>query len=205
MPRKKREVVLDRSEFLVTIEAFLPKHPDVINIIKICHLFPVKSWRGWTDHHGNYLKVSNKKKIVSVTNDPTKEEVIITDIYFKAPPKTISDISKWAFISFGRGNEDELDICFLWFLGYDERLRLLSYSKDKWNRNQPPLICGLDTLRPIVRCLDVEDYMRADILRVNGPDAARVTASWATKWPPSEKFKEKISSFEIGKKILDNL
>lgn len=200
---------MHRAQALESVKAFLTNDKDIEIIIALCHLYPSNnSWRKWTDHLGNYIQIHNTRKVTSVTNSVSnKDDNIITDIYFKSHPKKISSISKWAFISFGRDNDNIFNVCFVWFLGCDDRLRLLSFSKDRWARNQPPLICGVETLKPIIRNIGVESYRQADILRLKGPLAANMTKSWATVWPPSDDLKESIMFFneDLGAKIINSL
>lgn len=193
---------INRIKALANVEAYLSRN-DVFNIIKICNLYPINTWRQWTDLMGNSINIINKNKIKSTSNSLENNERTVTDLYYRSPPAMISKMSKWAFISFGRGNNN-INVVFIWFLGKDERLRLLSITDDKWNVNQPPLMCGLDTLRPIIRNLNIDNYCRADILRVVGPDAAKITRSWATIWPSSDSFKNEILSFNhfLGSKII---
>jgi len=199
MPQK-----INKQQALASVAAFLPDAPEIKDIIEICDLYPTKSWRQWTDHLGNHIKITNNKKIVSTENvTKNNEEHIITDIYFNSPPDKISQMSDWAFISFGRDNDNQFNICFMWFLGIDGRLRLLSVLKDSWNKNQAPLICGINTLRPIVKNINIENYKAVDILRIKGPIAAKVTKSWATKWPPSDELKKKMRSY--SKSLTDKI
>ena len=95
-------------------------------------------------------------------------------------------------------------MAFIWFMGYDARLRLMAISNRTWLENSPPLSCGIDTLRPILRDLNVEGYRVADILNIKGPVPATMLRSWATTWPPSEKLKQEMISFssELGEKII---
>lgn len=195
---------LNRDSHLESITAFLTDDKDIIDIINMCYLFPFNSWKCWTDYQGNYIKISNRKNIKSVIENIEKDiDKIVLDIYFKAPPQKISNISGMAFISFGKDDHNQ-EICFIWFLGMDERLRLLSVTSDGWNVNRPPLSCGLNTLRPIIKYFNttLDDYCQADILRVNGPVPAKIKKSWVTKWPPSKEFKDILSQNAMGKKII---
>jgi len=171
---------------LESIKAFLPNDQLVGTIIELCDLHPVgKSWRKWTDHLGNFLQVYNSKKVVSFTQDPIgHDETIVTDIYFKATPSKLSRISNWAFISFGKDQTNDYNTLYIWFLGIDNRLRFCSFHNGTWLKNEPPLISGTDTLRPVLNNLDVKGYRQADILHIKGPVAMNITRSWATEWPP---------------------
>jgi len=200
---------MQKDRALESVKAFLPNDNEIETIIQVCDLYPIESsWRKWTDHLGSYIQIHNNKKISSFAHSPyDKSERIVTDLYFKSPPQAIARMSKWAFISFGKDSDNVLNICFVWFLGDDNRLRLLSYSNGLWQRNYPPLISGINTLRPIIRNFDVDSYRRADILRIQGPLAANMTKSWATVWPPCDELKQKMVSFsqELGSEICNQV
>lgn len=200
---------MDRKKALASAEAFLPKDPGVIEIIKMCDLYPANDgWRKWTDHLGNFIQIHNNKKVVSFVNNPTNpDERIITDIFYKSPPEKLFNMSQWAFISFGRDNNDIFNICFIWLLGADDRLRLLSYSDGEWLSNSPPLICGIDNLKSILKFKNIDDYSKADILNIKGPVAAKITKSWATKWSPSQDLINDLHEFsnELGSIIEEKL
>jgi hypothetical protein len=194
--------MFERKQAIESAKAFLGNSHEVVKIIEYCNLFPIKTWKAWTDHHDNYLKIHGKNRIISTTYEPkTIRDRIVTDIYFNSKPEKISSITKWAFVSFGKSDHD--DVCFIWMLGNDDRLRLVSYSEKKWNRNQPPLISGVNTLRPILRNLDVEGFSKADIIQIKGPGAAKITKSWASEWPPSELFLNEMSKYnsKLSKEI----
>lgn len=188
---------LSRKKALASVRAFLPNDKCIASIINLCDLYPVNdSWRHWTDHLGNFIKIHNTKRVVSFTNDPIDhKDMIVTDIYFKATPVKISSLSKWAFISFGKDQTHSFNSLYIWFLGRDDRLRFLSYNNGKWLKNEPPLVSGIDTLRPVLRNLDIKGYRQSDILRIKGPIAMDITKSWATVWPPPDGVVEEMGLF----------
>lgn len=190
---------MHRTRAIESIKAFLPEDAEIELAIRFCDLHPCQgSWRKWSDNQGNFVQVYNTKKLVSFTHNPLdQEERIVTDLYFKAHPKKIASISKWAFVSFGRDNSDSFRVCFIWFLGHDGRLRMVTLKRDEWIKNSPPLICGIDVLKPIIRATLLEGQ-RADILNVKGPVAANITCSWATKWPPQEKILNEMNAKNKG-------
>ena len=101
-PEPENRKLKQRNEAFQSIKAFLPNDKIITTIIDICDLYPIeKSWRKWTDHLGNFLQVRNRR-IISFSQDPSKNDKIITDIYFKATPERLSKISSWVFISFGK-------------------------------------------------------------------------------------------------------
>jgi len=126
---------------------------------------------------------------VSFTQDPLEyDESIVTDIYFKAAPNKLSQISNWAFISFGKDQTNDYNTLYIWLLGLEKRLRFCSFHNGTWLKNEPPLISGADTLRPVIKNLDVKGYRQADILHIKGPVAMNITRSWATEWPPQKEL-----------------
>lgn len=181
---------------LESIKAFLPNDKLVGVIIELCDLHPVaKSWRKWTDHLGNFLQVHNNKKVVSSAQDPMgHDETIVTDVYFKAAPNKLSRISNWAFVSFGKDQTNAYNTLYAWFLGMDNRLRFCSFHNGTWLKNEPPLISGTDTLRPVLKQLGVSGYRQADILHIKGPVAMNITRSWATEWPPEQGLIDEMSN-----------
>jgi len=195
---------MKKEQAFESVKAYLPRNKEIIKIIEVCDLYPMDdSWKKWTDHLGSYIHIFSKKNIKSFIYSPfDKSERIVTDLYFKSHPNKISEISKWAFISFGK-DSSVLNICFLWLLGKDNRLRLLSYSNGKWQKNYPPLISGIDTLHPIIKYLNVNSYKKVDILRIKGPVASNMTRSWVTVWPPCKKLKQELllTSKELGNAV----
>ena len=179
---------MKKKAALASVKAFLPQKPEIADIISACDLYPAQSsWRKWTDHQGNFIQIHSNKKVVSFVSNPlSQEDRIVTDVYFKSHPRKVFSISDWAFISFGRDNNNTFSICFIWLLGLDKRLRLLSYANGVWIKNSPPLISGIDTLRSIIRHKDVNGFNRVDILNIKGPTSAKITKSWVTEWPPSD-------------------
>lgn len=200
---------MQKIQALESVKAFLPNDNEIEIIIKACDLYPLgNSWRKWTDHLGSYIQIYNNKKVASFIYSPyDKSEKIVTDLYFQSSVRSISALSKYAFISFGKDNDNIFNICFIWFLGSDGRLRLLSYSDGTWQKNSPPLISGINTLRPIIKSFNIDSYEQADILRIQGPVAANMTKSWATTWPPCQGLKNKMILFnaELGNEICNQV
>lgn len=182
---------MKRSKALASLRAFLSEQDDIIQIVKLCHLFPMKdSWRKWTDHLGNFFQVHNNKKVISFEHHPEEiKDIKVTDVFYKSHPKKIAKISKHAFIAIGKDDQDN-QIVFIWFLGQDDRLRLVTSCNGEWIRNYSPMICGVETLRPIVRSLSEEKLTRVPILRVAETVAAQISKSWSTPWPLLEENTE---------------
>ena len=200
---------MSKEKALASVKAFLAKNLEVVSLISLCDLYPTQdSWRKWTDHQGNFIQIHNNKKVISFTSNPlNQEDRIVTDVYFKSFPKKIFSISKWGFISFGRDNNNAFSICFLWLLGHDNRLRLLTYTDGRWIKNSPPLIAGIDTLLSIIKHKDVNGFEKVDILNIKGPVGAKITKSWATEWPPSEKLMNEMFNIsqELTIQIQENI
>lgn len=194
---------MNRDQALASLRAFLGETNDVVKIVELCHLYPEKSWKKWADHLGNYLQIKKNKKTISVEQNPQSYAAIVTDLFFKAHPKKIANISKKAFVSLGHDNESKYSVCFIWFLGCDNRLRLVTSHNNHWIKNSAPLICGVDTLAPIVRTLNITDFVSSDILKIKGPIAAQMVKSWATKWPPSKEFLEAIKLYDTHQNISE--
>lgn len=173
-----------------SVKAYLPNDAEILKIIQICQLYPTASWKSWTDHLGNSLNILNDKKVLSLREHPlAPTDKIITDIYHKAPPDRISKNSKWAFIAFGEGDKQNNSLCFIWLLGNDDRLRLITYYKDGWIENYPPLGCGMKTLRTIVKHIGIESDNIPNLKEIKGSTAANIIKAWSTPWPPSANIK----------------
>jgi hypothetical protein len=193
---------MERIQALESVKAFLPNDKEIETIINVCNLYPIEnSWRKWADNLGSYIQIQNNKKVISFSYSPyDKSKRIITDIYFKAPPANIAKFSKWAFISFGK--MDKLNVGFIWFMGHDNKLRLLFNSSGQWQRNLPPLVSGINILRLIIKHLNNNHQGQADILHIQGPLAITLTKFWASNWPMENGLKQQILSFnELGSEI----
>lgn len=199
---------MDYQRAIVNVKAFLPDDNEIIKIIEICDLEPVgESWRLWTDNHGNNLVIKNNKTVISKKINPVARQPIkIKDIHFKSSAKQIAANSKFAMISLAESLEDSIpNICFLWFLGFDDRLRLVCYVRDSWLENKPPLSSGVGALRTIVQNLDIEGYKVIMGSRyIKGPYDGNVVKSWVVKWPPPSNMQLDIllTNRTIGEKIL---
>lgn len=184
-----------RNKAIESVKAFLPNDREIELAIRLCDLYPCEgSWKKWGDNQGSYIQIQGTKKLVSFTHNPLdQDERIITDLYFKSHPQKIASISKWAFIAFGRDNNDLFNVCFIWFLGKDNRLRMATLKRDKWIKNSSPLICGIDTLKSVIRTICL-DGRREDISDIKGPIAAYIVCSWSTQWPPSQDILEEMTN-----------
>jgi len=182
-----------REQAIQSVKAFLPDEPEVESVIRYCDLYPVRdSWKMWTDNLGSFLRVYNNRKLTSFTNNPLNlEDKIITDLYHKARPQQIADMSKRAFVAQGP------EICFIWFLGEDNRLRLLTHKDGVWTKNYPVMSCGIHTILPVITLLNSTIRGRVDILNVRGPISSSLHSSWVVDWPPSEMTLHQIKNTKI--------
>jgi hypothetical protein len=201
---------MDYPKALASVKAYLPEDKEIVRIIEMCDLEPAgKGWRLWTDSLGHNLIIKNNKCITSKKVNPVSRYPFkIKDIHYKSSAKQISNISKWSMISLAESQENGVpNICFLWFLGFDNRLRLLCYMKDEWIENKPPLSSGINTLRTIIKNIDEISYKVIKGSRyVSGPYEGNIIKSWVSSWPPSNNMKLDIllTNRTIGQKILSD-
>lgn len=198
---------MDFKKALVNIKAFLPEDKEILKIIEVCDLEPTDDWKVWTDHYGHNLIVKNNKTVTSKTKNPIiKFPIKIKDIYFKSSARQIAYNSKWVMISLAESVQDSIpNICFIWFLGVDNRLRLLCYMRNSWVENKMPLSSGVHTLRLIVKNFEVSGYKVIIGSRyINGPYEGNVVKSWVSQWPPPSNMQLDIllTNRTIGQKIL---
>lgn len=179
---------MEKSKALASLKAFLSEESYVIKIIELCNLYPVEnSWKKWTDHLGNFITIYKNKKVNSSENQFKKSKKIqVTDIFYKTKPLDIAKKSKQAFIAIGK-NSQKNQIVLVWFLGKDDRLRLVISCDGKWIQNHPPMICGIETLHTIVNNLHVTELTEIPALNITGAITAEILKSWATPWPLLEK------------------
>jgi len=179
---------MDFSKALANVQAYLPHDSEITSIIGLCDLEPLDSWRLWTDNGGHTLIIKNNRRVIAKKDNPTNfKNTKIKDIHFKSTALQISDSSKWAMVSIAKSIEDpNANICYVWFLGKDNKLRLLCFLRNEWVENQMPLSSGIYSLRTIVKHLNVDDYKVIFGSRyIKGTYSGNVIKSWATNWPPS--------------------
>lgn len=180
----------DYDKSLVNVAAFLPDDKEILEIIKLCHLQPSESWRLWHDNLGNHLNILNDRKVVSYKDLPLSPTTkIITDIHHKAPPDRLANSASQAVIFFGEGDKITSNVAFIWLLGKDGRLRFLTFAKNEWLENHPPLIVGLKTLRVVIKNLHAQQPQTVYIKDLKGPVAATIVKGWATPWPINNNLK----------------
>jgi len=182
---------MDRSKALTNVQAYLPNDSEINDIIELCDLEPVgDSWRLWTDNGGYTLIIKNDKNVIAKKDNPTdRQNIKIKDIHFKSTAKQISNNSKWAMLSVAKNTEDpNVNMCYIWFLGKDNKLRLLCFLRNEWVENQMPLSSGIGSLRTVVQNIEIDDYKVISGSRyIKGTYSGNVLKSWATRWPPSNR------------------
>ena len=169
-----------RRRHLENLKAFLPDLP-IEDLVMCCDLQPLKTWREWTDHLGNFIQVYENKRIRTFV-DHEAEERITFDLYFLSHPKNIAEISKRALIAYGEGK------WVVWFLGKDKKIRLVSYNND-WNKNSPVLSCGMESTIIVLNYLASDLSGEVDILSLRGPNNEVLERAWLYDWPLKEKIK----------------
>lgn len=186
--QKQQQLNLDKA--LINVKAFLPEDNEIISIIKICDLEPLEDWKHWVDFNGNNLTIKQNKSIILTKDIPTKKiNKKIKDIYYKAPINSISKNSKFALIAFAKStNSEKINICFIWFLGKDDKLRLSILLKNEWIENQPPLLTSIATIRIIIKNLNIEKFKKIKPSLIKGPLSSNIENAWVTQWPPSNNL-----------------
>ena len=175
---------------LISLAAFLPEDTEVLKIIELCQLRPTSSWKHWTDHLGHTLSVLENKKIVIVKEHPlAPSEKIITDLYHKSLPDRIANNSSSTIIAFGEGDKLSYHVCFAWFLGKDNRLRMSTFFKNEWIENSSPLACGMKTLRIISKHIRSGPGIIGSGKDLKGGVPANIVKAWATPFPIDRNIK----------------
>lgn len=146
---------MEKTQALISLKAFLPKDQEVLQIVEFCRLVPAKTWRQWTDQMGNILSIHKNRKCNIIQK---KDCNFISDLYYKAPPKTIANKTKTALLLISPENE----MLVLCSLGQDERLRIIRYNRG-WLSSESPLTYGLNNLKIIVRIIssgDISEFQK---------------------------------------------
>src|SRR3990172_12676528 len=125
---------LSKERLLESVKAFLPQDQEIEQIIKICDLVPYNSWISWKDSVNHSLNIKKDKTVLSyktikVGNCVDSNNVEIRDLYHKSSPWLLSKNSKYSFISFAESVTTASNICFIFFLGNDNKLRMSSFIK----------------------------------------------------------------------------
>lgn len=190
---------MDCRKAIVNVQAYLPDDKEIIKIIELCNLRPIEDdWRKWQDNCGNILFIRKNKIITTIKKSVfLKKEPIITDIHFKASVDRIAKNSKFAMVSFAKSKDNKSllqNICFIWFLSNENKLRLLVFMRNEWIENQFPLCSGIKTLRTFVKNLNCEQKVIIGPKKIRGPHPSRISRTWITKWPPNHFLIEDMKS-----------
>lgn len=182
---------LDKS--LINVKAFLGD--DAVKLISLCGLTPLDNWRTWTDNAGNDLHIGEDKKLKI-----KKSKVIdfkTCDLYYRAPPAKIAETSKWALLAKGVLNNN--DCMFIWFIGKDDRIRLLSFVDDEC-KNKNPLSSGVNTLMYIIENMSKEEVSLVPCDVVEPPVKSNIIEAFSTAWPPVNDSSNKV--FNVVQEII---
>ena len=97
--------------------------------------------------------------------------------------------------------------CFIWFMGHDDKLRMLSLIKNDWTENQLPLTAGITALRSIIKNLNVSNYTVVNHRNIKLPYNCNIVKTWATIWPPTnDLILDMLLTHQLlTKKILTDL
>jgi len=180
---------MKRGRAIQSAKAFLKNHKDIESVIRFCDLRPLnKGWLKWGDNLGNFIRICSNKRIDSFENKSYKK--VVTDLYYKAKPKDIANISCRVFVT---GDED---LCFVWFFGHDSRLRFIAFDGDDWI-NAPVLSSGISAILSVIEMIKSKKQGATDILDQHKPVSNN--PAWVFDWPLSEAAKKQIKHIEIIK------
>jgi len=174
---------LSYKKYLISLKAFLGQtNAGIVDVIKICNLVNLDHWSLWSDDFGNILQITDKKDFTIKLNPNPDSQIINTrDLYSKAHIKNLVTFSKFALISVSHNSY------FIWLLDNSDILRLYSYVDNIYIGSQPVLLSSVDTLKKIIRNLNVEKFQ--EIFHITEPTSKEeVVQSWATQLPMDEKL-----------------
>lgn len=192
---------------IVSLTAFLPEDKDVLDIIQLCHLYPVESWKNWTDYLGWTLGIADNKKVIIHRDLPfSYDEYFITDLFYKSHPSKLFSNSSKVVIALADSNKN--DTAFVWLLGKDKRLRMATFS-GKWIENISPLLSGMKTLRIVLKALKEENPgpIETDYKELRGALPASIIRAWSTTLPitANVKLDMMLTNNILASKILKDL
>jgi hypothetical protein len=142
-------------------QAFLPDDKEIIQFLKFGYYKPIdNNWRLWQDELSNKVSfVGDEEK--SISFEPASSLGNSQDLYFKAPPELIIEKSIWGSLIICEENS-----ALFWLLGKDYRLRVIRWSKCRYQ----------DMVYPISF---VESHWRCIIKQMNDDAAIRYTYNLA--------------------------
>lgn len=162
-------------------------------LISMCSLEPAKGWRVWTDNAGHELTLLPERKARI-----SKSKIVnfkTYDLYHKSTPKLILANSKWVLLA--RAIYKNSDCMFIWAVGKDDKIRLLSFI-DNVCKNKSPLSSGLETLLYVINNMEDSELVQVSTSEISPPIKCNVLEAYSTVWPPEDDSE----GFE---KILTNL
>lgn len=179
---------MNRTQALVSLQAYLPEDQEIVTILNLCDLHPVDEtsagWRQWQNQYAPYIKVQKNKKLVIRWKG---EEFFArkNDLYAYTNVIQIANMSKKLFLI-----KDKNCLCFL-FWGQDDKLRYRRYFQDKltlqgtwWT--DPPLSLPITDLRTIVKYEKIEGHHQVPLAKKTKG------TGWITSWPPSDSFSQEV-------------
>lgn len=159
---------MNRAQALVSVQAFLPEDKEIVRIIKGCSLEPVNGWRVWQNSASPYLKILKNRRAVVRYKQGVESDA--SDVLAQARPESVFASCRVALCTFQQATN-----VLLWCA--DSRFRLLTYE-DRWLLPKPPLSVGLESLRMLVKHLQIQKSKRID------------EKTFVTTWPPEQTNKE---------------
>lgn len=176
-----------RKRALASLRAFIPDEP-IAKIAELCMLEPIDSWRLWTDNLGHKMTISKNRGVILHKYKELNPK--IKDIYYKSTPRQLLNISKSALIVYAQSIEEQIaNIAFMLMCGNDDVLRLACLVKNEWIENQPPLSCGLKSLKVMSNNLYIADYKQIQVTSISCPLNCFAVNAWATPLPINSKLK----------------
>jgi len=107
------------------------------DVILMCNLKPIESWKKWQDEFGNKLTITTKKVFI-ITKNKNQTDNYTSDLFVKSTRELVEQNSYWKM--------DYINSTTIvtWFIGNDGRLRIFYGEK-----SFAPLLSGIDILRQI--------------------------------------------------------
>lgn len=168
---------------LISLRAFLaPTSLAILDLIKYCNLKETDNWLIWIDDYGNLFKIIDKNNFTIQLNSNIDNQIIDTkDLYIKTHIREIINYSKFALIAISD------NFYFIWLLDNNNILRLYQYVDDIFIGTQPVLSSSVDTLKKIIRNINVETFQ--EVHYITEPMFRKeVNKAWATQLPISENL-----------------
>lgn len=189
------QIIFDKQ---ITLTSAYTDNTSTAFIIKSCRLKPydiifseysekIKLYNKWIDEYGNYLEITNKKKILIKLNDLSidKSKITSSDIYENLPIDKIAKVSKFIFSLIAKDEDNLEDHVILSFLGIDGFLRTYCLIYGEWSKI-PSLYLGYDILNKISAYQDIKYFLNLKIK--NTPYPCVDQKACLSFMPPSNDF-----------------